>query len=248
MIIDQSHPISWTRVERWPDGRKVMRDPALTKPFLYHMLEWRYARMIFETNRLRLSPVRAWQDPYEQWWCDCLFNRPGPLSEFQPYGSCWTTGAHDEPRWRMAGFGPEKVTPIVRIRVRVDAMVNAAKGLIKNNAGSAFLGRVLYRDAQTLVDLARSVSEGSKKEVTRMAATMLLHKRLAFKFEEEVRLLWMEKQASEEAVYISIETNTFIDQVMITPHATPVEIESIKQQMKPFGVQCLTSGLLSPPR
>lgn len=163
MIIDQKHPISWSLVERGADGRKVMKDPALTKPFLYHMLEWRYAKVIFETNKLRLSPVRSWQDPYERWWCDGLFNRPGPLSGFQPYGSCWTTGAHDEPRWRMAGFGPDKETPVVRIRCRVDAMVNAAKGLLKNGAGSAFLGRVQYRGERTLVRLAQSVAEGEER-------------------------------------------------------------------------------------
>ncbi|CCV13857.1 hypothetical protein [Mesorhizobium sp. STM 4661] len=248
MIIDQKHAISWSLVERGADGRKVMTDPAITKPFLYHMLEWRYAKLIFETNKLRLSPVRCWQDPYERWWCDRLFNRPGPLSGFQSYGSCWTTGAHDEPRWRMAGFGPEKETPVVRIRCRVDAMVNAAKALIENSAGSAFLGRVQYRGERTLVRLAQSIAEGSKKEVTRMAATMLLHKRRAFKFEDEVRLLWLDKQALREGVYIDIEAKTFINQVMITPHASPTETANIKREMKLFGVSCLASGVLKSPR
>jgi hypothetical protein len=212
------------------------------------MLEWRYAKLIFQTDKLRLSPVRSWQDPYERWWCDGLFNRRGPLLGFQPYGSCWTTGAHDEPRWRMAGFGPEKKTPIVRIRCRVDAMVDSAKGLITDSAGSAFLGRVQYRGERALVRPAQSVAEGSKKEVTRMAVTMLLQKRRAFKFEDEVRLLWLDKRALREGVYIDIEAKTFIDQVMITPHASPTETANIKWEIKPFGVPCLASGLLNSPR
>ncbi|ESX84908.1 hypothetical protein [Mesorhizobium sp. LSHC412B00] len=94
----------------------------------------------------------------------------------------------------------------------------------------------------------RSRSQKAKKEVTRMAATMLLHKRRAFKFEDEVRLLWLDKQALREGVYIDIKAKTFIDQVMITPHASPAETVNIKREMKPFGVPCLSSGVLKSPR
>lgn len=239
--------ISWSLVGGGAGDWEVMKDAGLKRRFLYHMLEWRYAKRIFESNKLRLSPVRSWQDPYERWWCDRLFYRPGPLSGFQPYGSCWTIGARDEPRWRMAGFGPDKETPIVRIRSRVDAMVNATTSLLKNNGGAAFLGRVQYRGERALLDLAQSVAEGPNKEVTRMAATMLLHKRRAFKFEDEVRLLWLDKQTLREGVYIDIEAKTFIDQVMITPHASPAETAHIKREMEPFDVLCLASGLLNSP-
>jgi hypothetical protein len=127
-------------------------------------------------------------------------------------------------------------------------MVDSAKGLITDSAGSAFLSRVQYRGERALVRPAQSVAEGSKKEVTRMAVTMLLQKRRAFKFEDEVRLLWLDKRALREGVYIDIEAKTFIDQVMITPHASPTETANIKREIKPFGVPCLASGLLNSPR
>ncbi|MER8761979.1 MULTISPECIES: hypothetical protein [unclassified Mesorhizobium] len=244
MDASRAMPI-WKLIARGDDGRKVMSDVSRDEPrYVYQMLRWQYAKQIFETGILRLRPVRAWQDPFEKWWCDKLFNGPGPLAGIQAYGSCWTTGAYDEPRWRMAGFGNN--TPIVRIRTRMSVMLNAAGHLIDNNAGSLFLGLVLYRGEDYLRKLAQSV--GSQKQVTRVAATMLLHKRYQFKFEDEVRLLWLDKQPPGEWVFIKVDPNTLIDQVMITPHATDAERQMIEDEFKSIGVPCKSSLILREPR
>lgn len=46
---------------------------------------------------------------------------------------------------------------------------------------------------------------GAHKEVTRIAAAMLLHKRCAFKFEREVRLLWLDREGPREGFTIGID-------------------------------------------
>ncbi len=208
--------VSWTKVESGTDGRKVMVDNSLKRNgHIYHMLQWDYAKAIFENGRLRLSPVSSWQDPYEKWWCGKLFGRPSALSEIHAYGSCWTTGAYDEPRWRMAGFG--KATPIVRIRSNVGALLETLTDAITDQQGSVYVGRVVYCGERLLRSLAQSVTVGAQKEVTRTAATMLLHKRRAFKFENEVRCLWLDRRKPTDALWMDIDARRIISDVMISP-------------------------------
>jgi hypothetical protein len=110
---------SWQCYHCSKDGMKVMIDEFLPANLrVYHRLEWRYGRLIFENLRLRLSPVRDWVDPYEAWWCRELFSRPGSsLERVNAYALCWTQSNFDEPAWRMTGYGRRE--PIVRLRSSV---------------------------------------------------------------------------------------------------------------------------------
>jgi len=236
----------WQPFHRSPGGRKVMHDGSLkSEAYLYHMLSWPYAERILEERRLRLAPVRCWDDPYEKWWCDLLFDQPGPLVGIQAYGLCWTTGRYDEPRWRMAGF--RKSDPVVRIRCRAGALLEAGRGLIEATSGALFLGKVLYLGESKLQGLAKSFRAGTRKHVTRTAASLLLHKRSAFKFEQEVRLIWLDREPRRDAFYIPIDA-AVIDQVMTSPHDSWDQHSRIKAKLEPRGIECKRSGILRAPR
>ncbi len=238
--------VHWQVFDRGSDGRKIMRDRCLPKrKLIYHMLPWPYAKAIFDDGRLRLSQVRSWTDPYEKWWCDILFNRSSTLSGVQAYGLCWTTGTHDEPRWRMAAFCRNE--PIVRIRCRADVILEAGREMIGKSSGSLFLGSVCYQREKKLRELAKHVTAGSRKEVTRTAAAMLLHKRIAFKFEQEVRLLWLDREPACDAVFVEIEPAATINQVMTSPYATQTEHRTIQAYLDKRGIESKKSALLSTP-
>ena len=238
--------IRWQVFQRGREGRKVIHDGALPQSAcVYHMLPWPYARAIFETSRFRLSPVASWNDPYEKWWCDVLFKRTSSLTGLHAYGLCWTTGTHDEPLWRMAAF--HRNDPIVRLRCRVDAILNATRHLIENSAGAMYFGKVRYVPEKELAEMARSMTAGLYKEVTRTAAAMLLHKRNAFKFEQEMRLLWLDREERRESMHLQIDPFTIIDQVMISPHATQEQYKSIQADLRERGVSPKQSQLLRAP-
>jgi hypothetical protein len=237
--------ISWTAYHREGGGRKVMHDGSLKdSERLYHMLPWPYALAIFEDRRLRLSPVGDWDDPYERSWCDLLFGRAGPLSGQRAYGLCWTTGIYDEPRWRMAAF--RKTHPIVRIRCQVGPLLVACRSTLASRAGAFFLGTVRYAPESSLLAEARSVAAGARKEVTRSAATMLVRKRIAFAFEHEVRLLWLERATPVDAFYVDIDPTALIDQVMISPYAD-AEASTIRAAFRPHRVSVKQSGIMRAP-
>jgi hypothetical protein len=144
-----------------------------------------------------------------------LFKGPSSLKDLHAYGLCWTIGTYDEPLWRMAAF--RRNDPIVRLRCRVDRILNATRHLIENSAGAMYFGKVRYVPSEKLAEMARSLTAGQHKEVTRTAAAMLLHKRNAFKFEREMRLLWLDREEGRESMHLQIDPSTIIDQVMIRP-------------------------------
>jgi hypothetical protein len=238
--------VPWQMFLRGKDGRKIMHDGSLQNhKCIYHMLPWCHAKAIFEDGRLRLSRVRSWNDPYEEWWCNILFNRPSTLAAVNAYGQCWTTSEHDEPLWRMAGFG--KAGPIVRLRCRTDAILRAGCQLIETTPASLFLGTVRYRREKELLKLAQTVTAGSHKEVSRTAAAMLLQKRKAFRFEKEVRLLWLDREAAQDSAFVEIDPVATINQVMTSPYATLYQHQMIRTYLNKRGVESKKSPLLRLP-
>ena len=205
-------PIRWKSIQR-----NVFVDDSLkVNGFVYHFLPWRYAKAILENKKLRLSPIQSWRDPYEKWWCDQLLELEG-LSINYAYGTCWTTNSIDEPHWRIAAF--EKSDPIVRIRCKTRALLGAGESSATRRTGELYLGRIRYCATKTLEELASRKLSLPYNAPTRIAAAMLLYKRNAFKFEKEVRLLWLDEGDPVAEFFIDIDPKDLISQVMTSPYA-----------------------------
>lgn len=237
--------VNWNVYSRHDDGRKVVCEESLRHDrSIYHFLPWPYAEMIFQRGVLRLNPVQSWKDPYERAWCRLLFQGTNRLAGVNAYGLCWTTSYFDEPSWRMAGFGRD--VPIVRIRCRVKAILDAGNNLLRKESGSLFLGRVRYVRQKLLHELAQTVLNKKYKDVSYTASGLLLQKRNAFRFEREVRLLWLDRSGPRDMQLIPIDTRSVITQVMTSPFATEEEHALISNSLRHFGVQPVRSGIFSP--
>ena len=237
---------SWRAYCRADGGRKVVWEPSLREDqSIYHFLPWPYAEMIFRNGQLRLGPVQSWKDPYEEAWCRLLFQGQDRLSGVNAYGLCWTTSHYDEPSWRMAGFG--RNTPIVRIRCLVKAILEAGRNLIDTESGSLFLGKVRYVRQKVLHRLAETVLRRKHKDVSFTASGLLLQKRNAFRFEKEVRLLWLDRAPQRERFLLPIDTRA-ITQVMTSPFASDDEHACIRDRLRHFGANSVQSEIFSPPK
>lgn len=238
---------TWKTITRFDDGGKVVLDPLLSEnAYVYHYLPWPFGKTIFQRNELRLSQVNSWQDPYEAAWCRLLFEGENGLNGVNAYGLCWTTSRFDEPFWRMVGFNKGHV--IVRIRCKVGDILQAGSNLIENETGSLYLGKVDYMQQKRLYNLADRTLKNEFKDVSSTASGLLLKKRNAFRFENEVRLIWLDRAKKKEALFIPIEPTKIISQVLISPHATNIESDTIKKECTLLGVKALKSGILKLPR
>lgn len=76
---------------------------------------------------------------------------------------------------------------------------------------------------------------GAVRDVASSAATALLTKRRAFKFENEVRFLWIERGTTDAEVFLLIEPLRCIRQIMLGPLTTPAQAEAIEKSLLGFG-------------
>lgn len=239
--------VTWRTVFSHAGGAgKVLYDRSRpANESVYHRLPWQFALPIFKNGCLRLGAVQRWTDPYEKWWCDGLFGRSTDLQGVNAYALCWTTSSFDEPAWRMFSSG---AAPIVRIECRRSSLLDAAKNFAEDRSGSWFLGAVRYCPEKILMSMARQVNQGLHKEVSRTAASMLLHKRNHFQFEQEIRLLYLERGTPRDEVFLPIETQLVIEDVMTSPYATPDQHQQVVSDLKKFNMVPRRSLILSPPK
>jgi hypothetical protein len=120
--------------------------------------------------------------------------------------------------------------------------------LIESEAGSLYIGNVKYRREEFLRGIAKSALDRKYKDVSPTACGLLLQKRNAFRFESEVRLLWLDRAAPRDDMYLPIDTSTTIIQVMTSPYATEEEHEIIRENLAPYGVCPVQSDILGRPK
>ena len=234
--------IRWRQESRSPDGSKVFRDERLpASASFYHYLEYPHALSIFSEGRLRLADPTRWPDPYEREWCKKVFSRPGPLHQTSAYVLCWSRSQYEEPAWRLAAF--QRTNPIIRIRCRVRDILAAASTLAQLRPGSFYAGKVCYEREEKLWQRASSMPAGEMKEPTRAAANLMLRKRNDFRFEKEVRVLWLDRESQSTALYLPIDAKSVVKQVMCSPHTHPDQRARIHQEFKErFAVEVIDSS------
>ena len=242
MSVPLQSPISWSSLHTGTHPPETLFDAELRQDqYLYHMLQWPHAKEIFECGRFRLSRVDSWQDWYEKKWQTRIFGESGTSSVVQAYGLCWTTRRFDEPFWRLAGFRRNR--PIVRIRCSVKDLLHTLGALNEDRVGEIFLGKVRYhreRDVKALASRTRTESCGDLQ----VAANLLLQKRRAFRFEREVRLLWLDRGIRRDCVSIPVSPGRVISQVMISPYADQTDAQRIKDCVKTWNICCKHSRVL----
>jgi hypothetical protein len=238
--------IRWRQASRSANGSKVFIDDDLQDgAWIYHYLEYPHALSIFSEGRLRLANPINWPDPYEHWWYKTLFDRTGPFRENSAYVLCWSRSHFDAPAWRMAGF--QRTNPIIRIRCRVRDILAAVSALAEQRAGSFFTGKICYEREEALWRRAKSLQAGELKEAPRLAANSLLRKRTAFRFEKEVRTLWLDREPQNTALFLPIDAKSVVKQVMCSPHTHPDQRARIRQEFEDrFAVKVIDSRVLQP--
>jgi hypothetical protein len=216
--------IKWLRASRQRAAGLVLRDKELSPGVaVYHYLEYSHALAIFSENRLRLANPAGWTDPYE---LGRLARIPKGNSV---YALCFNRSRYDEPAWRMVGFG--RTNALVRIRCRMRNLLTAAAALAEQRKGEFYIGKVRYDKREPAV-----------KEDLRSAAGLLLHKSPALRFEREVRALWFDDEPQNKGLFLPIEAQETITQVMCSPHAHPDVKARIQQEFEKFGVSVIDAA------
>ncbi|WP_374562559.1 hypothetical protein [Ideonella sp.] len=214
----------------------------------------RVTQMIDQKALTLVSP-RKWHDPYEEWWCDQLFAPGSQLATAHAFGSCWTVSYLDEPRWRLYACicdEEQEPLPAVRIATTVGKLVDALVWSPGIDTSKAYIGRVRYpKRSAELTRIAVRLRDGGHPQIANSAANALYTKRYAYRFEDEVRVLWIDRSKRRDLHEIPIQPMSFIDQVMIGPTKSEAHVAAIAGKLLDRGFpsdRIRESGLYRRPR
>lgn len=211
----------------------------------------RFYKLFTDKQNVLVRPSK-WEDPFENF----ILNAPARLSDGTVvtfgfnndfYGQCWTKLTSSDALWRI--YSPDKTG--VRVRTTVRKLLTSVQAPLGDWAHEqAFIGKVLYLGDKKLVEFGNGVFRNGLN--SRALAETLLVKRVAFRHEREVRLLYLEKDKGRKDIYAyAVDPHMLIDQVMIDPRLSRSEADDKKVEIRNrtgFKGKILHSLLYAPPK
>jgi hypothetical protein len=201
-----------------------------------------------------LVKPKLWDDPFENFILRSHYIRKGePViigHRDHFFGQCWTLQTASDAMWRI--YSPDSRG--LRIRTTIRKLAESLSVWRAHWAGQeVFVGKVRYLKREELLAFGKSILRGEKGQLThRNLARTLLAKRLAFKHEREVRLLFTPHDFhnfTSDLVRYPVEPNNLIDQVMLDPRMDKTDAASLKRRIEEAGFagEIKRSSLYDPP-
>lgn len=220
--------------------------------YVYRVMPLNRFYELFRNKQNVLVRPSKWEDPFENF----ILNAPARLPDGTVvsfgfnndfYGQCWTKLTSSDALWRI--YSPDKTSVRVRTTVR-KLLITLQAPLGEWAHEQAFIGKVLYLGDKKLVEFGNNVFRDGLS--SRALAETLLVKRVAFRHEREVRLLYFEKEKAQKDIYTyPVDPHALIDQVMLDPRLLRAEADTKKSEIRKrtgFNGRILHSLLYAPPK
>ena len=222
------------------DNLVFLTDADLDKP-VYRIFSFQILEQIFQERKLTLVKPKLWDDPFENF----ILNSTGRLlngREFQIdfrsnfYGQCWSFTKESDAMWRI--YSPDKNGVKVKTTIRklftplfkAGGQHQKINGIVYNI--SSFVGKVKYADTKTLITMLKDeqlMSEIIFDQSGRGQASTFFFKRVAFRHEKEVRLIFNSQNDNQFNTFkFDINPIDVFDEIVFDPRMT----ETIYQEQK----------------
>lgn len=196
---------------------------------------------VFQEKKLVLVRPKKWDDPFENF----IMNSTGELvdgtrfridSRDRFYGQCWTLQKESDAMWRI--YAPKKDG------IKVKSTIKKLLTELYNTGGpykaiSCFIGKVEYFKKEKLKEQLQdsiSISTLLTDPSCRSQASTLLLKRIAFRHEKEVRLIYYSPESCDSDLHpIDVDPHDLFDEITIDPRATYGDFRSWKEQLRSLG-------------
>jgi len=201
---------------------------------IYRIISLKRLFELFEINRNVLVHPSLWDDPYENLILKSkVRSNTGEIVNYRFhknfYGQCWSLHRASDAMWRI--YSPDKRG--IRIKTTPNKLLSSLyHGGAENSSRSCVIGKVRYLSENRLLEFGNSIYKNCSLSKDNLFQSLLV-KRLAFKHEREVRLMYYDLNDSERSKKFSYEFNPHevIDQLMIDPRLTKEEAYSMKSEI-----------------
>ena len=204
-----------------------------SKP-IYRIISIKRLFELFEMNKNILVHPSLWDDPYENLILKSkVRSNAGEIVNYRFhknfYGQCWSLHRASDAMWRI--YSPDKRG--IRIKTTPNKLLSSLyQGGAEDPSRSCVIGKVRYLSEKRLLGFGNSIYKNGSLSKDNLFHSLLV-KRLAFKHEREVRLMYYDLHDSERSKKFSYYFNPHevIDQLMIDPRLTKEEAFNIKSEL-----------------
>lgn len=230
-------------------------DLNIKDQYIYRIISVDRLIELFSNEQNVLVSPKKWEDPFENFILKSKARLPsGEIVDFgfrdNFFGQCWTQHKASDAMWRI--YSPESNG--VRIRTTIPKLAySLASRLQPWQDMQCFIGKVKYLSNKKMIGFANTIFKGKiNPEAYELAKTLLI-KRPAFRHENELRLLYFEKEnGKSRSIYkYDIDPHDLIDQIMIDPRQDYSDFQKVKADIKSktnFKGRILRSLLYAPPK
>lgn len=201
---------------------------------IYRIFPRNWFNELYNDCKNALVLPTKWEDPFENAILKAEVRKgngeKGCFSFHEDvYGQCWTLEKASDAIWQVYSRGKDAV----RLRTTVRKLLEGLSNAQGEWAGpTCFVGKVDYLSENKLRELGRALfKDGIDSE---RVARSLLAKRKAYKHENEVRLIYIERSGAKHnngVFKYEVDPRSFIDQVMVDGRVSPEEFRSLKKEI-----------------
>ena len=239
------------------DNLIFLTEVDLDRP-VYRVFDFTRLEEIFKEKKLTLVKPKLWDDPFENF----ILNSTGILPdgrEFQIgfrdkfYGQCWSLTKESDAMWRI--YSPKKNGVKVKTTIRkLFTPLFRVGGEYKKTTGvtynlMSFVGKVKYEGTKSLTSMLEDEKRMSGKIFDQTGwgqASSFFFKRVAFKHEKEIRLIYYSQGNNTENTFkFDINPEEIFDEIVFDPRMNEVDFKVQKNKITEWGYNkvVIQSGL-----
>ncbi len=223
----------------------LKRAPDVPKEVVYKCMPANYAIDFICNGNFFIANPKTWDDPYEMKFIDKADYKNHPKFQ-QPkatYCTCFTNKPANEASWitysyKRSGIESRSIKIKIGVNPFLDFVDQKLRGL-KLIDPAIYWGKVKYDLTKKSIDTLPKKSSVYHNDFFNPLtwdryADLLLIKRKDFDYEHECRLIVLCNSDEEKGLIISFsdyELNKLIEEVLIDPRCTPLEVELLKYQI-----------------
>ncbi|MFM0000189.1 DUF2971 domain-containing protein [Paraburkholderia dipogonis] len=204
---------------------------------VYRIIELPRLFELFSTKQNVLVKPKKWQDPFENFILKAkVRHSSGEIVSYNHheriYGQCWSLHKASDAMWRI--YSPKSNG--IRIRTTVEKLTHSLASLCGSlPQATCSIGRVSYLKQAELIKHAQNTFHEGGIAVEKLFGS-LLFKRLAFKHENEVRLLYYQlndELCEKDDLYrYEIDPHNLISQIMLDPRLPREAAEHLTKRIR----------------
>lgn len=200
---------------------------------IYRIIKRDHFFQLFEDKRNTLVRPRRWEDPFENVFLKSpVLTSNGEKGQFEfyddIYGQCWTLDGASNAMWQIYSRGKDAV----RIKTTVGKLIDSLRAVNGNWADTTcFIGKVKYQKVKDLREFGKKMFKWYDR--AEGIAQSLLLKRNEFRYEKEVRLIYISPESSTKVDCLyeyEIDALELVSQAMVD--GRKLEIEEFKNNLK----------------